>query len=242
MKIKLVSKTTIDEDYLKELISQEKDEKFIENIQKAEGLAIYCARVSSPKQDNPEYEKLLNSCMKYGHWSVFQMIDITFEIETSRAIAQQILRHQFDFQEFSQRYSKADLGFEIYEARRQDKKNRQNSIDDMSEDDKEWFKIKQEQMQLLAYRDYEEALKRGIAKEQARFLLPLNVKTKMYMKGSLRSWLHYVNVRSDAATQKEHRDVANEIKRQLCSKFPVFSHAAGWIKTPLDFKYEGSSI
>ena len=143
------------------------------------------------------------------------------EVTTSRAIAQQILRHRsFNFQEFSQRYAAA-TAFETYDARRQDLKNRQNSIDDLSKSDKEWFKSLQEDLHDMCMGWYDEALERGIAKEQARFLLPLSTQTKMYMKGNVRSWLTYFMVRCHESTQKEHRDIANAIKEIFCEQFPV---------------------
>lgn len=187
----------------------------------AEALMAYCARVSSPNQDNPEYSKLLSYCARHGHWSVFEMADMTVEITTSRAIAQQILRHRsFSFQEFSQRYAEA-TEFEIYPARRQDKKNRQNSIDDMAEEDRQWFEDTQRAINFNSRSHYEDALFRGIAKEQARFLLPLSTQTKLYMKGSIRSWIHYIQVRTDPSTQLEHREIALECKRILLEQFPV---------------------
>jgi thymidylate synthase (FAD) len=234
MEVRLVSKTEIDPDYIQYLLAEhgheEGFEDFFKGVQGPEGLMAYIARVSSPTQTNPTYAKLLEYCAKHGHWSVFEQIDVTFEIKTSRAIAQQILRHRsFCFQEFSQRYATANMGFEIYEARRQDNKNRQNSLDDMSKADKEWFREVQEANNGNANILYNQALKRGIAKEQARFLLPASTATKIYMKGSLRSWIHYINVRADAATQKEHRDIAVEIKKELTKKFPSVSKAMSWV-------------
>jgi thymidylate synthase (FAD) len=194
----------------------------------AEGLLAYEARVSSPNQDNPSYEELLKYCAEHGHWSVFEMADVTVEITTSRAIAQQILRHRsFSFQEFSQRYATVGAGFKQYEARRQDTKNRQNSIDDMSEEDKLWFLSAQVNVQRQALSYYEEALRKGIAKEQARFLLPLGVSTKLYMKGSIRSFIHYIQVRTDKSTQKEHRDLALAIKSIILEQFPSLTTILG---------------
>lgn len=194
-----------------------------------EALIAYTARVSSPHQDNPDYEKLIAYCLANGHWSVFEMVDATIEIETSRAIAQQILRHRsFSFQEFSQRYAKVQA-FEHYEARRQDDKNRQNSIDDLPEKTKEWFRQVQVSQQENAMTFYKIAIQNGIAKEQARFLLPIGVQTKLYMKGSLRSWIHYLQVRTDASTQKEHRDIANACKSILANEFPVIAKVLGWV-------------
>jgi len=197
---------------------------------KAEELMGYCARVSSPdNQDNPEYAKLLKYCAKNGHWSVFEMADCCLEITTSRAIAQQILRHRsFNFQEFSQRYAKVSAGFECYPARSQDVKNRQNSIDNMSDEDKAWFDAAQKNVQEISQTLYEEALDLGIAKEQARFLLPLSTTTKLYMKGSVRSWIHYLNVRTDPSTQLEHREVALAVKAIFIEQFPITAKALEW--------------
>ena len=194
----------------------------------AEKLIAYCARVSSNNQYNPEYKGLLNYCMKHGHWSPFQMADITVEIETSRAIAQQILRHRsFHFQEFSQRYAKANT-ITTYEARRQDDKNRQNSIDDLSKDTKEWWYKVQAEIASNAITLYNEALAKGIAKECARFILPLNTDTKLYMKGTVRDWIHYINLRTGNGTQKEHMDIASSIKSILIKELPTISQAIGW--------------
>lgn len=198
---------------------------------KNEGLMAYTARVSSPDQENPNYAKLLSYCIKHGHWSVFEMVDMTVEIVTSRAIAQQILRHRsFCFQEFSQRYAEV-TDFEIYGARRQDLKNRQNSVDDMSEGTKDWFLAAQKYVQHECQYLYDTALAIGIAKEQARFLLPLSTQTRLYMKGSVRSWIHYLNSRTDPATQQEHREIANKIKEIFIKNFPIVSEALEWEKT-----------
>jgi thymidylate synthase (FAD) len=188
-----------------------------------EGLIAYCARVSSPNQENPDYERLLRFCMREGHWSVFEMVDMTVEITTTLAIAPQILRHKsFCFQQFSRRYSSDALAFETYPARRQDVKNRQNSLDDFDETVKWWFKNAQTQIWLHAERLYEEALAFGIAKECARNLLPQITTTKLYMKGNVRSWIHYFQVRCDVATQKEHRDIACAIRDEIfAQKFPL---------------------
>lgn len=200
----------------------------------AESTIAYCARVSSPHQDSPEYAKLLSYCIKHGHWSVFEMAGMCLEIETSRAIAQQVLRHRsFHFQEFSQRYAEA-VDVNIYEARRQDLKNRQNSINDMSDDDRIWFQNVQQDIKDNAMIAYKQALKRGIAKEQARMLLPLSTKTRMYMHGTVRDWIHYIQVRSDASTQKEHRDIAEQAKVIFCKELPVVANALGWINTSND--------
>lgn len=221
MQVKLVSVTQIEASMAAELPKE---------LQNQEGIMAYTARVSSGWQDNPDYAKLLAYCIRNSHWSVFEMADMTVEITTSRAIAQQILRHRsFSFQEFSQRYAKASMGFETYEARRQDDKNRQNSIDDVSREDKAWFHQAQLTAQTACEDLYEQALSKGIAKEQARFLLPTSTVTKLYMKGSVRSWVHYLGLRSDNSTQKEHRDVALAIKEIFKHQFPVTSTALGWI-------------
>lgn len=220
MKTKLISLTQLSEEMKQELP---------EDLQSPEGLMAYTARVSSPKQDNPSYEGLLKYCIKHNHWSIFEMIDMTIEIETSRAIAQQILRHKsFSFQEFSQRYAQANLGVEVYEARSQDLKNRQNSNDDMTREDKDWFLAAQNTLNDLAQDLYSQALNKNIAKEQARFLLPLSTTTRLYMKGSIRSWIHFLEIRTDPTTQKEHRDVANSCKDIFTQQFPIISKALNW--------------
>ncbi len=193
-----------------------------------EGLMAYCARVSSPHQQTPDYEKLLSYCIKNKHWSVFEMVDMTVEIVTSRAISPQILRHRsFSFQEFSQRYAKAQTT-EKYQPRRQDTKNRQNSTDDLDEATVTWFDEAQDKVAQLAFNSYEAALEKGIAKESARVLLPLGTQTKLYMKGSVRSWIHYLEVRTDPSTQKEHRDIAEAVQKMFVEQFPTTSAALGW--------------
>ena len=193
-----------------------------------EELIVYVARVSSPEnQENLETApKLLKYLIKNKHWSPLQMVDMTVEIVTSRAIAQQIIRHRsFSFQEFSQRYAKAQKHI-LYPARRQDIKNRQNSIDDLSGEDQKWFLEKQEEVWDKSNALYEEALKKGIAKECARFLLPLNTETRIYMKGEIRSWIHYFQVRCDNSAQKEHRDIAIEIRDKIFkANFPNIMEA-----------------
>jgi thymidylate synthase (FAD) len=194
----------------------------------AEGLIVYTARVSNPSnQMNMETApKLISYLIKHKHWSPFEMASMTVEIETSRAIAAQILRHRsFAFQEFSQRYAQASLGTELYSARRQDAKNRQNSIDDMSDEDQEWFRRAQEEVAISCDKLYSMALEKGIAKEQARFLLPLGTTTRMYMTGSVRSWIHYLQVRTDPSTQKEHRDIAMGIYDIFSNQFPSITRA-----------------
>lgn len=197
----------------------------------AEKTVGYCARVSNPKnQDNPDVAGLLKFCIKNGHWSVFEMANMVIEINTSRGIAAQILRHRsFSFQEFSQRYAEAE-GFEEIKPRRQDEKNRQNSFDDLDKNDKEWFDIVVFQQNRRSYSLYKEALKRGVAKESARFLLPLNTKTRIYMNGTIRSWIHYLQLRTDPSTQKEHQNIANEIKGIFREELPITSDALEWTK------------
>jgi thymidylate synthase (FAD) len=193
-----------------------------------EELIVYTARVSNPanQMNTKSAPRLLAYLVKNRHWSPFEMVSMTVEIETSRAIAAQILRHRsFSFQEFSQRYAKASLGTEIYEARRQDDKNRQNSIDDMELSQKAWFVAAQQEVALVSQSHYDIALARGIAKEQARMLLPLSTTTRMYMSGTVRSWIHYLQVRTDPGTQKEHRDVALAVQKIFAAQFPNVSEA-----------------
>jgi thymidylate synthase (FAD) len=193
-----------------------------------EGLMAYCARVSSPHQENPNYKDLLHYCLKNKHWSIFETVDMTVEIITTRAIAPQILRHRsFCFQEFSQRYAKVSE-FKIYDARRQDTKNRQHSYDNLNEETKKWFKETQNEIFKQNYKLYEKALSKGIAKECARNLLPLGTQTRLYMKGSVRSWIHYLEVRCDPTTQKEHRDIAIAIKKIFKREFPHITEALNW--------------
>jgi thymidylate synthase (FAD) len=194
-----------------------------------EGLMAYCARVSSPHQETPDYEKLLAYCIKHKHWSVFEMVDMSVEIVTSRAISPQILRHRsFQFQEFSQRYAEVQE-IERYQPRSQDSKNRQNSVDDLDESTKNWFDEAQERVAGLALEEYKSALEKGIAKECARVLLPLATRTKLYMKGSVRSWIHYLEVRTDKSTQQEHREIAIAIQKIFMAQFPVTAAALGWL-------------
>jgi len=190
----------------------------------------YCARVSNPQNQKKldTVPKLLKYCINNKHWSPFEMVDMTFEIKTSRAIAQQILRHRsFSFQEFSQRYSKV-TEYEQYDARLQDVINRQNSLVCYSKETKRWFKAQQAQNWEESYKRYNDALERGIAKECARFLLPLNTQTTLYMKGSIRSWIHYLQVRTHVSTQYEHREIALEILKVFKKEFPSISEALGW--------------
>jgi len=204
--------------------------KHIHNTPEAEKLIAYCARVSNPaNQNNEKIEQLLAYCIKAQHWSIFEMATLCLEIKTSRGLAAQILRHKsFSFQEFSQRYAKSTTN-EMYEARRQDTKNRQNSIDDMSSDDKDWFLNAQMEVWDKCYTLYQEGLDRGLAKEQARFLLPLSTGTTLYMHGNLRSWITYINLRLENGTQQEHSDIAKECQKIFIEQFPIISKALGWL-------------
>jgi len=198
----------------------------------AEELVAFTARVSNPSnQMNMETAtKLLGYLIKNQHWSPFEMVSATLEIKTSRAIAAQILRHRsFVFQEFSMRYAEA-TNFVRHKARRQDNKNRQNSIDDMEESTQVWFDEIQKRIEEETMGYYKQAISAGIAKELARMILPLSTETTLYMSGSLRSWLHYVNLRSGNGTQKEHQDIAIEVKNILSLEFPNTAKAMGWIE------------
>jgi thymidylate synthase (FAD) len=195
----------------------------------AEQTIAYCARVSNPKnQDNPDASKLLAYCIRNGHWSIFEQANLVMEITTSRGIAPQILRHRsFSFQEFSQRYAEAD-SFELYEPRRQDPKNRQNSVDDFDDDTRRWFHDAQKEVWDLAHARYREALERGVAKECARFLLPLNTATRLYMNGTVRSWIHYIQLRTGHGTQLEHMRIAEACRDILAHELPSVAAALGW--------------
>lgn len=202
-------------------------------LKTAEDLIVYCARVSSPKnQENTSTgAKLLQYCIKNKHWSIFEQASMGVEVTTTRAISAQIIRHKsLNIQEFSLRYAEAQH-FDIVEARRQDLKNRQNSIPNMSDEDVAWFDDAQSQVTLLANKLYKEALAKGIAKESARFLLPMNTETKLYITGSIRSFIHYIQVRTDPSTQLEHREVALAIQKIFIEQFPVISEALGWTKS-----------
>lgn len=203
--------------------------KLISITPDAEKIIVYCARVSNPKnQDNPNVVPLLDFCIKQAHWSIFEMAHMTVEIETSRAISHQIVRHKSgSFMEYSQRYSKA-IGFEEIEIRRQDKEDRQNSIDDLPEETKQWFKQESNKLLEQSKKLYEEALDKGIAKECARFILPECTTTRLYMCGNIRSWIHYLELRTGHGTQKEHMDIAREIKKIFCQQLPIISKALGW--------------
>jgi thymidylate synthase (FAD) len=218
LKVSLVSSS----EPSKELVKQ--------GIVNAQELVAYCARVSNPaNQTNTDTsEKLIRYLIKHRHWSPLEMVSACLEIETTRDIARQILRHRsFSFQEFSQRYAVADLGWELKETRLQDTKNRQNSIAlsglTLKEQNlMEQWKIKQEQLIQDAEHAYDWAIKNGIAKEQARAVLPEGLTvSRLYMQGTLRSWLHYIELRSGPETQKEHRKVAQACAAALESIFPM---------------------
>ena len=192
----------------------------------------YIARVSNPKnQDNENFSGLLRYCIKHQHWSVFEQSSMTLEIETTRGIAAQILRHRsFTYQEFSQRYADSNLlgEIELPELRRQDDKNRQNSIDDLEPEMVEKFNRQMNTLFSSAFGLYNQMLQAGVAKECARFVLPLATPTKIYMTGSCRSWIHYINLRSAHGTQKEHMDIANACKKIFIEQFPAVSEALEW--------------
>ena len=200
----------------------------------AEQTMAYVARVSNPNnQENPNYAKLLGYCIKHNHWSVFEQSFMTLEIETTRGLAAQVLRHRsFTYQEFSQRYADSSLLAEtipLPELRRQDTKNRQNSIDDISEETRKKYEALMENHFKDAMALYQTMLDEGIAKECARFVLPLATPTRLYMSGSCRSWIHYITLRSANGTQKEHMDIANECKKVFSEQFPTVAEALEWV-------------
>ena len=208
--------------------------KLISVTPDAEKTMAYVARVSNPaNQDNENYAKLLAYCIKHNHWSVFEQSFMTLEIETSRAIAAQILRHRsFTFQEFSQRYADASLltgQIPLPELRSQDLKNRQNSVDDLPMDLKISLYTKIQDHFEQGFQLYTEMLEAGVTKECARMILPLAVPTRNYMTGSCRSWIHYIKLRSANGTQKEHMDIANACKTVFCNQFPVVAEALEWV-------------
>ena len=207
--------------------------KLISVTPDAEKLMSYCARVSNPSgQNRDDYSKLLAYCIKNQHWSIFEQAFMTVEVNTTRGLAAQILRHRsFTFQEFSQRYADATLLAEdipIFELRRQDNKNRQNSIDDISDEIKVKWNSKIREHFAKSKAIYDGMIADGIAKECARFVLPLATPTRLYMSGSVRSWVHYLNLRSSHGTQKEHMDIANSIKDIFVDQLPIVSKSLGW--------------
>jgi len=210
------------------------DVKFVSITPDAEKMMAYIARVSNPSnQQNENYSGLLKYCIKHNHWSVFEQSSMTLEIETTRGLAAQILRHRsFTFQEFSQRYADTkllDTEIPVPDLRSQDTKNRQNSNDDIPQE-------KKEEYQALIARHFEDSmnlynalLENGVAKECARFVLPLATPTRLYMTGSCRSWIHYINLRSAHGTQKEHMDVVAKARSIFTEQFPSVSEALGWV-------------
>ena len=193
----------------------------------------YVARVSNPNnQENPNVSGLLKYCIKHNHWSVFEQAHLTVEIETTRGIAAQVLRHRsFTFQEFSQRYADSSLlakSIPLPQLRRQDDKNRQNSIDDVDPLMQQDFEIKMQRHFVDAMHLYKEMLEAGIAKECARFVLPLATPTRIYMTGSCRSWIHYIDLRSAHGTQQEHKEIAEACRNVFVEQFPIVSQALEW--------------
>ena len=200
----------------------------------AEKHMAYCARVSNPNnQDNENYAGLLRYCIKHQHWSIFEQAFMTLEINTTRGLAAQILRHRsFTFQEFSQRYADTNLldtNIPLPELRRQDTKNRQNSIDDIPEEQSKMLLGRIQNYFNEGLDLYNELLREGIAKECARFVLPLATPTRIYMSGSVRSGVHYIDHRSGHGTQKEHMDIANACKSIFTAQFPTVSEALQWV-------------
>ena len=208
--------------------------KLISVTPDAEQTVGYVARVSNPNnQENPKVSGLLSYCIKHGHWSVFEQAHMTVEIETTRGLAAQILRHRsFTYQEFSQRY--ADVSYirediPLPELRRQDTKNRQNSIDDIDPVTQQNFEIEMRKHFDQSIDLYKKMLHAGIAKECARFVLPLATPTRLYMTGSIRSWIHYIDLRSAHGTQKEHMEIAEGVRAIFAEQFPIISEALGWL-------------
>lgn len=203
----------------------------VEHAGTAEDLIAYAARVSNPANQSAgeDSARLLRYCIRHGHWSVFETASMTVEIETTRAIAAQILRHRsFTFQEFSQRYAVADTDPDPQQARSQDPVNRQASNDDLPDEVKTWWKDAQSRAFAVATETYVAALEKGIARECARFVLPLATSTKLYMTGNVRDWIHYLNLRIGNGTQKEHADVARQIRGVFVGTFPAIAKALCW--------------
>ena len=212
----------------------ENNVKLISVTPDAEKHMAYCARVSNPNnQENEKFSGLLKYCVKHQHWSIFEQAYMTLELNTTRGIAAQVLRHRsFTYQEFSQRYADSSLlgkTIPLPELRRQDTKNRQNSIDDIDPFTRQKFEMLMQQHFSQAMDLYQRMLDEGIAKECARFVLPLAVGTKIYMTGSVRSWIHYIDLRSANGTQKEHMDLALGAKRIFCEQFPAVAEAMEWV-------------
>ncbi len=192
----------------------------------AEKLIAYMARVSSKNQDNPNIKGLLKYCIREGHWSIFEMCNLCIEINTTRAISAQILRHRsFSFQEFSQRYAEVEKKPDYFDLRRQDLKNRQNSIDDLCDETKKKLYNSIRMTLVDIDRCYQGLLNDGVAKECARMILPMCSPTRLYMNGSLRSYIHYLKVRCGNGTQKEHMEIANQIKEIFRKELPIIYDA-----------------
>ena len=207
--------------------------KLISTTPDAEKNIAYCARVSNPNnQDCENISRLLAYCIKHKHWSIFEMASMCLELNTTRGLAAQILRHRsFNFQEFSQRYADTSLLQEdipVFELRRQDTKNRQNSIDDVDQEIIYKWNSKIREHFSRAKSIYDGMIKDGIAKECARFVLPLATPTRLYITGNVRNWIHYIELRTANGTQKEHIDIANKCKYIFIQQFPIISEALGW--------------
>jgi len=199
----------------------------------AEEMIAYCARVSNPQnQENHQtVEKLLGYCIKHGHWSIFEMANMVLEINTTRSISAQVLRHRsFSFQEFSQRYARMDElgGIDLPHLRRQDTKNRQNSVDDLSPEQTQSFYRRIAQHYAEAEDLYHEMVSSGVAKECARSVLPLNAPTRLYMNGTIRSWIHYIDLRTANGTQLEHQQIADSAKTIFIQQLPLIARALQW--------------
>ena len=208
--------------------------KFVSVTPDAEKMMAYIARVSNPaNQQNEKYSGLLKYCIKHNHWSVFEQSSMTLEIETTRGLAAQILRHRsFTYQEFSQRYADTKLlddTIPLPQLRKQDTKNRQNSTDDLDEFLVQDFQLEMTKLFESSMNLYNKMLEQGVAKECARFVLPLATPTRLYMTGSCRSWIHYINLRSAHGTQKEHMNIAEECRRIFTEQFPAVSEALEWV-------------
>ena len=208
--------------------------KLISVTPDAEKHMAYCARVSNPaNQENEKFSGLLKYCVKHQHWSIFEQAYMTLELTTTRGIAAQVLRHRsFTYQEFSQRYADSSLLMDkipLPALRRQDDKNRQNSIDDLDPFDVQTLELQMQTLFDSSMALYQQMLGRGVAKECARFVLPLAVPTKIYMTGSVRSWIHYIDLRSANGTQKEHMDLALSAKEIFIEQFPAVAEAMEWV-------------
>lgn len=225
----------MDDKILEQLAEASTSKELVEMVSVTPGaqeVITYCARVSNPNNqlNFNNSSKLISYLIKHKHWSPFEMASMTLQIKTSRGIAPQILRHRsFTFQEFSQRYAAVDeSGLTIYAARRQDDKNRQNSIDDLSDAIKQEWEDRQRENWKQSFEHYKWALDNGIAKECARFVLPLGCNTTLYMSGTVRSWIHYIELRAANGTQQEHMDIAIACKEVFKKELPDIAAALGW--------------